>query len=118
MKVSELTKDQLNHWTAKAQGWKVRKSNSSSKGFYRYYKKGAGELPSVDMYRPSTDKAQAMDLVMMNEMKTGRMQGSSPLFLMHWAQVYNSLTMTGDTPMIAICRAKIVSVYGEEVPDA
>jgi len=113
MKVSELTKDQLNHWAAKAQGWVIR----NIAGINHWTDENYIQDRVAD-YHPSTDKAQAMDLVMMNEMKTGRMQGSSPLFLMHWAQVYNSLTMTGDTPMIAICRAKIVSVYGEEVPDA
>ena len=72
---------------------------------------------SPDEYTPSTDKAQAMELLIEYGMAVNKSR-----FGKSWVaripqeiHIHNPLTYSGDTPMIAICRAVVASKFGEEV---
>jgi len=112
MKTSELTGKDLDTWVAKARGWTMLN------GYVTY---------SIDKYTPSTNGGQCFELLATENLTP----------LEYWCEEDNSATespsnfmyvveyltcgvwkiVEGSTLNIAICRAFVASVYGEEVPD-
>jgi hypothetical protein len=121
MKVSELEGKDLDYWVAKAQGWgKVVMPNK-----YESYWEG-GINPRVWYYTPSTNGGQCFELLTIADL--------SPMREMWFSSVSNKIVWTsgyeveylqgslkaitsGPTLNIAICRAFVASVYGDEVSD-
>lgn len=111
MKVSELGREALNRWTAKAQGWKLDCTG-------RWLDDDQFKAWKID-YTPSTNWQQAGELVEKYEISLGK-HGSLEI----WAADLNPHNIGtlgknwhGPTPQIAICRAVVASVYGDEVPE-
>jgi len=118
MKVSELEGQALDYWTAKAQGWrKARHDNPAI--FCSIWN---GNRTPVKEYTPSTNWQQAGELVdkynliIQPLLEKIHIWGASKVYdwdmnddpMYEWVQ-------KGPTPQIAICRAVVASVYGEEI---
>lgn len=127
MKVTNLTLEQLDNWAAKAQKWTVIEGPILMTDFHireeihKVYMDGDKYMSIVSQYHPSTNGGQAMELVkkfgicprahvVTNREITSWSAGSK----WPWNEIVDYV---GETPEIAICRAVIVSVYGEEVPE-
>lgn len=102
MKTAELTGALLDYWVARAEGLNVYMD---------------GELVEVEdkhenwrAYYPSTDWAQGGPLIEKYEISV------DATFAM-WAADTGPVSGEGDTPLVAICRAVVRSVYGDEVPE-
>lgn len=101
MKTCELIGDDLDYWTAKAQGWEQR------------FNVGETQQELIDGYTPSTNGAQAMNLVEQNPMCIQKLIYSKGYYALVHGE--GNIPMIGDTAKVAICRAKVASVFGEEV---
>lgn len=112
IKVNDLTGERLAYWVAKTRGWRKR-CNSMLRN---YWDKGEGRPTGIFMsdYRPDINGGQAMELVKefkafnLSKQTTGK-----------WMVLYGEggVFIFGPTPEIAICRAFVASVYGDEVED-
>ena len=111
MKITDLTNEQLDYWTAKAQGWELDENPNGATNWVR-----DDEWMRKYSYTPSTNWQQAGELVekfkltlLYNELKE------------EWiADEFSSFgddEQRADSPRKAICMACIASVYGEEIPD-
>ena len=122
MKTSELTGKDLDYFVAKAQGW-----NESDDTIKHWVRKDGFRVVRVKAYTPSTNGGQCFELLTTENLTP----------LEYWCEEDNSATespsnfmyvveyltcgvwkiVEGSTLNIAICRAFVASVYGEEVPD-
>lgn len=115
-KVAELTGAELDYWVARAEGYKPfftklteqgnRICTISVQGDY------GGEL--ARFYRPSTDWAQGGPLIE----RHAHMLHHFELEQSGWLASAGSPKVgkaQGDTPLVAICRAFVRSVFGDEV---
>jgi len=109
--IVDLTKKELNHCVAKAQGWELvegcwRDSTGTHLNQYCSLTKG-------NTYRPTTNPAQWAELIEKFDMYLNK---GKPYW---WAKVGGAYSgfrhIQGKTPSIAICRAVVASVYGEYV---
>ena len=110
MKVSELTGEQLDYWTAKAQGWVADKDIDGD----IHWRDATGHIRYWGWdYTPDRNKAQAFELIEAFEIDLG------PFHSKQWiASLWSGneeYSMIGVTPQEAICRAVVASVYGEGV---
>ena len=109
MKVSELTPPELNLWVAKTICKDVRWDDSAM----QYC---ATEVSAEFLFMPSTDWEDAGPLIEGRSVRLypegggWRAQARGEIGYGPWG--------FGSTPLIAVCRAIVASVYGEEVPDA
>ena len=108
MKTSELKGKQLDHWVAKAQGWGDKEPMALK----------------IQYYTPSTNGGQCFELQSSNLISAapvhyGDMHYHPELKEGYWrATIEDSeILQYGPTLNIAICRAFVASVYGEEVED-
>jgi len=114
VKVSELEGADLDRWAALAQGWELYK--------VRWWVSKDDEwLFHVENYTPSTDKAQAMELLIAFKIELYRPDNEDPTWEAEreWFNKEQNriecYTAKGPTPMIAICRAVVASKFGGEV---
>jgi len=114
MKVSELTGKDLDNWVAKAQGWE----QSIPEGYCHNYWQDAEGAPlyTVRLYTPSTNVGQCFELMKLGSFRWVSISGVEYTAMFNQLDKLIVLT-TGPTLNIAICRAFVASVYGEEVSD-
>ena len=111
MKTSELTGKDLDHWVAKAQGWE----QSIPEGYCHNYWQDAEGAPlyTVRLYTPSVNGGQCFELMKLDSFRwVEKLRGE-------YNAMFNQLdkdvvVTTGPTLNIAICRAFVASVYGDE----
>ena len=115
MKTSELTGKDLDHWVAKAKGWTYCASTLTSNkpswtGIDDYY------IWRVEDYTPSTNSGQCFELMQLDSFRwVEKFRGK---YNAMFNQLDKLIVLTsGPTLNIAICRAFVASVYGEEVSD-
>ena len=112
-KITALTDEQINYWVAKAQGWdEIEQHGFSNEDVWLH---GSDYVMNVSDYTPTTNSAQAWDLMIKYELLVGKM---------HNEERYGAKSLTtqnindisfADTPQKAVCLAVIASVYGEEI---
>lgn len=106
MKVEELTNEQLNYWTAIAQGWKTDPKVNS------YWRMGGVRTVYKWFYIPSTDWKQAGELIENYNLSLYYDESFG------WSVDYGGSTdVYADTPQRAICMAVTTSKFGYEVDD-
>jgi len=110
MKVSNMTNEQLDHWVAKAQGWKYRDLSNPL---------WLGEMPNGGIeasdYSPTTNWEQCGELI--EKYQIGLIVPET-----HWvAELFKTgkpkVYAEAQNPRTAICRAVVASVFGEEVSE-
>lgn len=128
MKTSELTGTQLDRWVAKARGLAYANDSVEHGTVWHFNPDTApfGEFMNVKDYTPSTNGAQCFELLTIAELNPERevwwntegneisWTGGYEVHYLHYAMA--GIT-SGPTLNIAICRAFVASVYGEEVSD-
>ncbi len=124
MKTSELTGPKLAEWVARAWGWKVEKDgpeeNSSLICWVPIPGTQARQVHSFGEhgYRPDLNWSQCGKLMHENcvfSLSFDRYE--MPENRCYARHVKNLDGQYGDTPEIAICRAFVSGVYGDEVPE-
>ena len=100
MKVEKLTNEQLDHWVARAQGWEVEDA---------VWMPESVNIPAKD-YTPTTNGQQCFDLIEKFQFDL-RFIGDIELV---WACGFGSHTGYADNPKVAVCRAVVASVFGDE----
>lgn len=122
MKVSELTGVQLDYWVAKSLGWEEVETGLGTydQGFWQ----GDGVFIEKYQFSPSTNWAQAGPLIERENisiLRDGVEGGDQWLATIGgWMShdfVMGGISMPGNTALEAAMRCKVVSVYGDEVPD-
>ena len=110
MKVSELTGKDLDTWVAKAQGWRLDGTSNY------HWSIGDGEHIARVSYTPSTNSGQCFELMKLDSFRwVEKLRGE---YNAMFNQLDKDVVVTsGPTLNIAICRAFVASVYGEEVSD-
>lgn len=111
MKASEMTNEQLDHYAALAQGWELDRCN-------RYWVTMTDHSIKVSQYSPTTNGAQCFELIEKFDINVGRFsdrEGEEWYAFVDCAG--NVLEMNAPNPKVAVCRAVIVSVFGEEVSE-
>lgn len=111
MRTSELTGGPLDAWTARAEGVPAAELELRANGALC-----VRNMPAVGMALPmalvldySTNGALTGPLVEKHQLNVvERSQG--------W-RAYYTYSATGDTPLIAICRAVVRAAFGDEVED-
>lgn len=120
MKVSELTGKDLDNWVAKAQGWGGPFDKPATiKAEQFYWTRDGGLFDSEDRqfnYTPSTNGGQCFELMKIDSFRwVEKLRGE---YNAMFNQLDKDVVVTsGPTLNIAICRAFVASVYGEEVSD-
>ncbi|WP_322070970.1 phage protein NinX family protein [Paraburkholderia bannensis] len=122
MKVSELVGGDLDYWVARARRIAVTLEN----GVAHIERVRMGVLDGDPIhafvgrgpYRPSTDWMDGGPLLEEFDVDVTRVYRGEG-----WGGFFNSIPYecgdpdaTGPTPLIAVCRAVVMSVFGEEVP--
>ena len=120
MKVSELIGPQLDKWVAKAQGWNGPFSTEINRKPKQYYwARDGGLFDSRDRqfnYTPSTNGGQCFELMELDSFRwVEKFRGKDNAMFNQLDKLI--VLTTGPTLNIAICRAFVASVYGEEVED-
>ena len=116
MKVSELTGKDLDTWVAKAQGWEEQYIGYNDDGVAVWVSQQPVYKEFVEDYTPSTNSGQCFDLMKLDSFRwVESLRGE-------YSAMFNQLDKTvvvtcGPTLNIAICRAFVASVYGDEVSD-
>jgi hypothetical protein len=109
MKTSELIGKDLDYWVAKAQGWEWNKQDFC---FMAPVLVGDDiDFTAIPNYSPSTNPAQAMELVKKYRMMVRRDSQNRWLAKIP-RQTYGEYDIDLE---VAICRAVVASVYGDEV---
>ena len=114
MQVSELKADSTTDaLVALAQGWEQRPTTGQ---FTWYTKEGYQAIP-VKSYQPSTNGAQAFELIekFIVNIKSLPIEDNERIWVAHCICHDSEV---GSTPTLAICKAVIASKWGDEVPDA
>lgn len=125
MKVTELTKEQLNYLTAKAQGWKRSPTYNHDGEHIGYAWEGDGVYISPDRkFDPINNPEHFSKLIANNEVVLERahegLGGYYAGIIIDRSPSGEPLEVDmcyGDTAEIALCRALVVLEYGDEVPD-
>jgi hypothetical protein len=111
MKTSELEGKDLDYWVAKAQGWE----QSIPEIFCNQCWQDAEGAPlyTVRLYTPSTNGGQCFELMKLDSFRwVEKLRGE---YNAMFNQLDKDVVVTsGPTLNIAICRAFVASVYGEE----
>lgn len=116
MKVSELEGQELDYWVGRAQGWNTFVPAASS---FTYWFESDGQYRwQLTAYTPSTNWAQAGELVEKYALTDigfayQDYDDTKVYVCAHGNRIRNR--QYGPTPCIAICRAVVASVYGDEV---
>ena len=110
MKTSELTGKDLDYWVAKAQGWRLDCTSNY------HWVIGNGEHISRVSYTPSTNGGQCHELMQLPSFEWAQYYSAGCLDASYYL-AYFGIRVEGPTLNIAICRAFVASVYGEEVSD-
>ena len=120
-KVSKLKGKQLDYWVAKAQEWEQSFNKNlfdGNKDRPMWVSKKETYKGFVDIYTPSTDGGQCFDLLTSNDFETYNYYCTISKKTRSYAHVVGyKLTGEGDTLNIAICRAYVASVFGDEVSE-
>lgn len=116
MKVTELTKEQLNHWVARAQGWKlVPAYNHDGEQIGEAWEGEGVYISPASDYDPVGDKTQCFDLIKELNVGVGK------LFEGDWSAHRHDLTRgsltfrQGSDLQELICWVVVVSEYGDYV---
>jgi len=113
MKTSELTSKDLDYWVAKSQGWELAPHQFLLE---QVWKGKYGTMETEKNYYPSVNGGQCFELMKLDSFRWvhSTKEGAVAMF----NQLDKLLVSTkGETLNIAICRAFVASVYGEEVSD-
>lgn len=124
IKVSELEREQLAEWTARAQGWSLCLDERIAPNWW-YWIDNDDFIAYDKDYRPDINGGQAMDLVKAFPECAPQYTSHRPGAEKRWVSRFSYASerrvlmgfMVGDEPEIAICRAVVASVYGEYVED-
>ena len=116
MKTSALTGKKLDHWVSKARGWELHKN-----GYWKISQDGLVKKGPIHNYTPSTNGGQCFKLM---QTPTFNWVQSLPVARVDIGKTFeaqfegNKLESSyGPTLNIAICRAFVASVYGDEVDE-
>ena len=107
MKVSELTGKDLDYFVAKAQGWRLDGTSN-----YHWVFDDGDHISKVS-YTPSTNGGQCVELMKLDSFRwVEKFRGK---YNAMFNQLDKNVVLTsGPTLNIAICRAFVASVYGDE----
>lgn len=115
-KVSELTREKLAEWTARAQWWIFSQYGDNVP--YRVHS-SLGYIGNVDEYRPDINAAQAMDLLLHFKFIAGFLyeeNDGTPIYFCQFGRFADDREIS-ENLNVAICRAVVASVYGEYVEE-
>lgn len=123
IKVSELEREKLAEWAARAQRWKKRDGSrwfNEPQNQWIYVDSNKTFRCSVEGYRPDINGGQAMELmkkfnILAYPLFSGEYFATPIRSYTYEEEPIYSDGQTGETPEIAICRAVVASVYGEYV---
>ena len=116
MKINELTGEQLSYWVAKAQGWRPsNKPQGITTNVMFWVDTNSQEVAIVNNYRPDQDKTQAFELI--EKFKLTVEPSNMDAWWAYYLKGDELEAQRGSTLEVAICRAVVASVYGEEVKD-
>lgn len=118
IKIEDLTDEQLDEWAALAQGWEEDEFEEHGQVYSEW--KYAGGYISKDKYTPTTNPAQWARLIERFEIwLSNDNTDCDNRWIATTKETHvvggKDLAGYGPTPAIAICRAVIASVYGDEV---
>lgn len=129
MKIQDLTGEQLDEWVARAKGFKLTPYPKEFKeaGFHVRNDKNeilysVGNPDATNAFSPTTNASRCFDLISQFYLEVFPVREAE-------GTVWYSFSIKpgpdddlepqqGTSPELAICRAVVASVYGEEVPES
>ncbi len=110
MKTSELTGKDLDHWVAKAQGWKKHFDGNCTYSWES--QEDPWFMAYVDDYSPTSNDGQAFALIEKFKITTGLVNRKKDT----WFAIGDDQSVGyALDPRTAICRAVVASEFGDEV---